>query len=125
MKNGSRKVLVVDDDVSVLSIVLRWLADAGHETVTCQTVESGAVCLQGWQPDVLVTDVRVNGTNGLYLAVLANQRTPRVKAIVVSGFPDEAIAKDAKSQNARFMLKPLSRERLLEAILGPFDQHLH
>jgi DNA-binding NtrC family response regulator len=112
-------VLVVDDDVSMLAIVLRWLFEAGHEAVTCQTVETATVCLQSWAPDVLLTDVRVGGTNGIFLAVLANQRVPRPTSIVMSGYEDPVLANEARSENARFLLKPFSRDQLLEAVLAP------
>ncbi len=117
----ARKVLVVDDDVSVLAMILRWLSDAGLEAVTCQTVETGRVCLEAWRPDALVTDVRVNLTNGLHLVVLARQRLPTIKSIVMSGFNDPVLTEEARIQHASFLLKPLSRTQLLGAILGPED----
>ena len=116
-----RTVLVVDDDVSVLAMVVRWLSDAGLESVTCQTVETARVCLEAWRPDVLVTDVRVNLTNGLHLVVLARHRVPTIKSIVMSGFDDPVLTEEARAQNASFLLKPLSRKQLLGAILGPDD----
>ncbi len=112
------KVLVVDDDVGVLSLIARWLSEAGIETVTCQTVETAKVCLESWSPDLLITDVRINGTNGIYLAVLASQRVPRVPSIVMSGFNDPVLAEEAKHLNAQFLNKPLSRDQLQAAILA-------
>jgi len=62
------------------------------------------------------------GTNGIYLAVLAAQLAPPVPAIVMSGFDDPVLVKEASNLKARFLTKPLSRDQLLAAILSPDDQ---
>jgi DNA-binding NtrC family response regulator len=121
-KNRAQRVLVVDDDVSVLAMVMRWLSDAGLEAVTCQTVETARVCLDAWRPDVLVTDVRVDLTNGLHLVVLARQRVPPIKSIVMSGFDDPVLSNEARAEGASFLLKPLSREQLVGLIRTPADR---
>src|SRR5689334_10605844 len=61
------RVLLVDDDDGVLGVMTRWVREAGFEAVTCETFDAANACLHGWKPDVLVTDVRLTGDNGLHL----------------------------------------------------------
>ena len=117
---GIKKVLVVDDEVPVLALVLRWLADSGFEVVACQTAEAGRACLESpWKPELLITDVRVAGANGLHLAVRAQQLlgTP---SIVMTGYNDPVLEKEAQSLKAPFLLKPVTRDQMAEAIRSVF-----
>jgi DNA-binding NtrC family response regulator len=113
-----RKVLVVDDDASVIAIVFRWLVDDGFDVVACHSVEAARRCFDAWLPDVLITDVRVDGTNGFFLAVIGSQRTPPVRTIVMSGFADPVLQLEAKKLNAPFLSKPLNRAQVLQAVHG-------
>ena len=117
---GIKRVLVVDDEVTVLSLVLRWMSDAGFEVVACQSVDAARACIESpWKPELLVTDVRVGGANGLHLSVRAQQLlgTP---SIVMTGYNDPVLEKEAQSLKAPFLVKPVTRDQLAEAIQSVF-----
>jgi YesN/AraC family two-component response regulator len=100
----------------MVGITFRWLVDDGCEVVACHTVEAARVCLEPLKPDVLLTDVRLGKDNGFFLAVMASQKAPATRIIVMSGFDDPVLRLEAQKLNAEYLLKPLDRDRLRKII---------
>jgi two-component system response regulator YesN len=66
--------------------------------------------------DVLITDVRLGAFNGLQLAVIARDRDPDMGIIVFSGYDDPVLQTEAAQLRARYLVKPVSFDQLLEVI---------
>ena len=111
-----RRVVIVDDDNSLLQLMDRWLTAAGYTTELYNEFEAARTRLSSDAPDVLITDVRLGAYNGLHLVVMAKLRKPGIKAVVLTGFDDHVLQHDALNAGAAFLLKPVSAERLLEAV---------
>lgn len=116
-RRAVRRVLIVDDDDQVLRLIERWVRQAGLEPVTCRTFEAARECLAQDSPEVLLTDIRLDGMNGLYLVVLA-KRLPNVSSIVMTAFDDPGLYREAEHLKAQYLVKPMTRDELLAAILG-------
>jgi two-component system response regulator PhcR len=65
---------------------------------------------------VLITDVRLAGPSGLQLLRHVAQQYPEVIRILLTGYDDIALRKDAARSGTRFLLKPLKFAEL-QAIL--------
>jgi DNA-binding NtrC family response regulator len=105
------KVLVVDDDMSSRGFVLRLLQQAGYDTAAASTFEEARQMLTTEEPDLLVTDLRLEGFNGLQL-IIANHRRP-IPSIVITGFADPSLETEAKRLGADYLVKPFSQAALL------------
>lgn len=112
-----RRVLIVDDDDQVLGLIERWVRQAGLDPITCRTFEAARECLAQDSPEVLLTDIRLDGMNGLYLVLLA-QRLPNLSSIVMTAFDDPGLHREAEQLNARYLVKPMTRDELLAAIVS-------
>lgn len=89
------------------------LADAGYRMLTADSFERAVDVLRNASPDLLILDVRLGDFNGLQLIATA----PRpVKAIVVTGFADTVLERDARNLGAEFLVKPITRAQLLAMI---------
>ena len=110
------KVLLVEDDPSLLAYMADLLSDDGLE-VSCASrgAEALAILEAGPPPCVLVTDINLSGEpDGLALARAVAERWPRTKVLIVSGecrpshaqYPDRAI----------FFTKPFAGAALVEMI---------
>jgi CheY-like chemotaxis protein len=64
MTNG-KKVLIVDDEESFLSVVAGLLADENYETLTASTLADAMGYFEARKPNVVVTDLNVGNENGL------------------------------------------------------------
>src|SRR5262244_2368111 len=84
---------------------------------TIMVVDADAAVREAlWQalPDLLITDVRMEGYNGLQLAAMDVKG--RIPVIVLTGHADAAIELEAERLGTTFLLKPVPSAVLLEAV---------
>lgn len=110
-------VFVVDDEPRVLAVLRKTLERAGM-TVRCF---SGADdCLAGLEADscdLLITDVKMPGKDGVELLTEVKRRLPWLPVLVITGFGDVPIAvKAMKAGAVDFIEKPLDRDSFLEMV---------
>jgi len=87
-----RRVLVVDDEAMICSIMRSALEAAGHTVVTAPDGLAALELLQNERgPDALMTDVSMPGLDGFELARRARELHPGVRVILMSGLADFAI----------------------------------
>lgn len=80
-------VWVVDDDSSIRWVLERALTGAG---LSCTTFESGSEVLDALTtktPDVLLSDIRMPGMDGLALLKQIKQRHPMLPVIIMTAHP--------------------------------------
>jgi DNA-binding response OmpR family regulator len=111
-----RRALVVDDDQKVLAMLSRWLRDAGWDVASASTLAEARARIDEDPPDALVVDVRLREFNGIQLAVRARATSPGMRIVVVSGFDDPVLRREAMACDANFLTKPLTRGDLLAAV---------
>ena len=115
-------ILVVDDDKGTLNALNSALRSAGHHIVTA---ENGRCALDkilasnGKEPsvDLLVTDLRMPGMNGLELIREARKHRPRLLAILMTGYGDDSTRLHSMGlSSCWYVEKPLKAESLLTKI---------
>jgi DNA-binding NtrC family response regulator len=111
-----QKILIVDDDPSLLEALERALRDAGEDVVAHGSFEEARKTLRGTSFDALITDVRLGAFNGLQLAVMARDAHPDIRLIVFSGFDDPVLRSDAEHIGAVYLVKPVTSSQLLEIL---------
>jgi DNA-binding response OmpR family regulator len=109
----SQKILIVDDNIATRAELVKLLADAGFETLTAATVPDAMRVLSTAQPDLLITEIRLDTYNGLHLIAMAPKPIP---AIVITGYPDRAVEADARRLGAEYLSKPVSPGELFATI---------
>jgi DNA-binding response OmpR family regulator len=109
-------LLLVDDDLSLLGALSRFLADSGFEVVPCSTFEDAKREIGSLRPEILVTDVRLGAFNGLQLALLARDVRPDVRVVVFSGYDDPVLKEEARRIGATYLVKPVSGHTLVQEL---------
>ncbi len=88
----AHRLLLVDDDPDLLEITFDLLTAYGFDVVKASSAEAALAMLQkGAHFDILLSDVVMPGMSGLQLAYKARELNPRLKIILVSGYPNPAI----------------------------------
>src|SRR5262245_52611464 len=113
MSASKPTILIVDDDAALRAALSAILTNAGYETVTACSVPSASEILRQTHPDLVITDVRIDGYHGLQLAAMDARGLP---VIVLTGFADAAIELEAERLGTTFLLKPVPSAVLLDAV---------
>jgi FixJ family two-component response regulator len=118
MKNiGKRHVFFVDDKPKVRKVVGRTLEQAGLK-VSC--FACGGDCLKQLRCrtcDLLITDVKMPGMDGIELLTRVKCMIPSLPVLVVTGYGDISMAVTALKVGASdFIEKPLQRQPFLSAV---------
>ena len=107
-------VLVVDDERNYCIILSELLADEGYEVYTA---ESGAKALElaaEVDLDLVITDMRMPGMDGLELLRRLKQSQPELPVIMITAFGEVEIAVQAMQAGAfNYLTKPFNNDELL------------
>lgn len=110
----SKRVCLVDDEADVRYAVNMILSSQGYSV---HSFAGGQECLAHLEQqtcDLLITDIRMPGMDGMTLLSLVRQRRPELPVILVTGVGDIPMAVRAMKMGASdFLEKPLRRDELL------------
>ncbi len=112
------KILLTEDDKSLLNFLVLALGRAGHE-ITAKTNGQDALKLieSGEEFDLLLTDIVMPGIDGIELAQKATKKQPDLKIIFITGFAAITMNKPIEqNENAQLMSKPFHLNDLVESI---------
>lgn len=102
-----KAVWIVDDDESIRWVLEKALEKAGLETRAFKDGQAALDALQHAQPDVLITDIRMPGLDGLSLLDKINSSTPELPVIVITAHSDLDSAVSAYQTGAfEYLPKP-------------------
>jgi len=111
------RILVAEDDDAVRVFLENALSRAGHEVSALANGDAAASCAELGEYDLLITDVRMPGLDGVDLArkVLAN--SPNLGIIFVTGYAAKAFqATDVIDHGARVLTKPFKLTELVAEV---------
>jgi CheY-like chemotaxis protein len=123
-----RKVLVVDDDPVVGKSFNRVLSDKGYIVVTAENGFDALLKLQAEKYDVVFTDIKMPGMDGLEVAERVRAAQPWTPVVIVTGYGTAANEERARAAGvADFLRKPLSPEMIegsTAKALRPATEHV-
>ena len=118
----TRRLLVVDDDSAVRRSLSQTLAEEGYDV---RVAESGEHALNEFRerpPDVVLSDVRMPGIDGIDLLKLLRERAPSVDVILMTAYEDMATVARAMREGAfDFLVKPLELGELRVVLERVFE----
>jgi len=108
MIEGSRTLLIIDDDTIVRQSVVAYLEDSGFEVHECADGPSGLVAFRDIEPDLVLTDLRMPGMDGLQVLREIHEESPDAPVIVISGAGVMGDVVEALRLGASdYMIKPI------------------
>ncbi|WEJ72221.1 MULTISPECIES: sigma-54 dependent transcriptional regulator [unclassified Pseudomonas] len=113
----SQTILFVDDEAAIREAVQQWLQLSGFDVRLCSSADECLKSVARELPDVIISDVRMPGTDGLALLERLQQLDRDLPVIMVTGHGDVPMAVQAMRQGAYdFIEKPFTPERLLDSL---------
>ncbi len=118
LESGKKRVLVVDDDPDIVSMLTELLErDGRFEVQTASTGYDAGMLTQKFRPDVIILDYMLPDINGNVVCqtIRANPDLEHVRIIIVSGVVNRQEVDLLLSDGADdFMKKPFDIDRLIE-----------
>ena len=112
-KKRARRILVGDDDISVLSFLEKALAHDGFESLVCQ---DGAQVLQRAEPGafaLLLLDYRIGKPDGVEVVKTLRERGMSTPIILMSShFPEDVARQCSRMAGVTLLEKPFSLKEL-------------
>jgi len=114
--NTKPQVLVIDDDAVVGRSFDRVLSRKGYEVSTALTGEEGLKNIEATEYDVVFTDIKMPGIDGLEVAERIKAKCPWTPVVVITGYGTEENEAEASLLGVNgFVHKPLTPE-IIESI---------
>ncbi len=116
--NGERRVLIVDDDPSILEVLDARLSAAGFMVHEAANGPAALEILQSQKIDILVSDMKMPEMSGLELLAHARASHPRLPVIFLTAYgtiPDAVHA--VKAGAVDYLTKPFDGRELVKKIL--------
>ncbi len=109
----SPRLLVVDDETTARRALATLLTDDGYEVQTAASGEEALEKLAAFAPDLLLTDVRMPGIDGVELLTRARAIDPQISVIVMTAFGTVRDAVRAMRAGAEhYITKPVDLDEL-------------
>ena len=116
-RTAQHRILVVDDDADMLRLLSLRLKAAGHEVVAVGSAEAALAQLDIARPQLVLSDVRLPGKDGLALFDEVHARHPSLPVILLTA---HGTIPDAVQATARgvftYLTKPYDGKELLEKV---------
>jgi len=117
MEQNAKKVLLVDDDKDLLHLISMRLGASGYAVVTAESGESALAALAVSPPDLVISDLRMEGMDGLALFDAIHREAPALPVVILTahGTIPEAVAATRRGVFG-FLTKPFDPKVLLDTV---------
>jgi EAL domain-containing protein (putative c-di-GMP-specific phosphodiesterase class I)/FixJ family two-component response regulator len=124
LNRPQRTLLIVDDEVNIVSSLKRLLRRDNYNILTANSGMEGLEVLARNDVDVIVSDQRMPGMTGVEFLGKAKELYPDTVRLVLSGYTELQSVTDAVNQGAiyKFLMKPWDDTQLREHIGEAFQR---
>lgn len=107
------KILVIDDDTSLRRVLEYNLEEEGYQVQTASSGEKGLSLLESFQPNLVITDMKMSGMDGLMVLKVIKERSMDTLVIIITAFGTVDVAVEAMKAGAYdYITKPFNRDTL-------------
>lgn len=110
-------ILVIDDEQSMRDFLKILLQKEGHQVQTAGDGESGLLCLQQEEFNLVISDIRMPGMSGLEVLNIIKEKHPKLPVIMITAFasPDDAVSA-MKNGAYDYISKPFNVDEIKSVI---------
>ena len=113
LTNGHKKVLIVDDEDDVRDIISEIISDMGFSVFGAKSGEAALNMMSQTPVDLVISDVKMNGMDGLSLARRLRSRFPKLSLALMTSQPTDDVHRMLQEKQVDFLLlKPFQIDEL-------------
>lgn len=115
------RILIVDDEQGVRQVLSRYLSAPDREIAEADSADAALAAMEKAPADVVFCDIQMPGHDGLWLTTELRKRYPAAAVVLATSVSTVAPKFSMQSGVLAYVVKPFSREAILEA----FDTAIH
>lgn len=110
-------ILVVDDEPDLVANCERLLQRIGHVSLRAHTGPDAMALIDREKPDLVVSDLRLPGADGLAVTRHARRHVPPIPVILITAYDSPEARRAASESGAEiYLAKPFSNATFLDAV---------
>ncbi|MDA8939383.1 sigma 54-interacting transcriptional regulator [Pseudoalteromonas marina] len=118
------KVLLVDDDASLLKLLAIRIESKGYQVTTCESGLAALQILKSHVFDTVITDLRMDEMDGMALHRQLQSRYPALPVIMMTAHGSIPDAVEATKQGIfAFITKPVDKDELFDSLANAINIH--
>ena len=118
------KVLLVDDDASLLKLLAIRIESKGYQVTTCESGLAALQILKSHVFDAVITDLRMDEMDGMALHRQLQSRYPALPVIMMTAHGSIPDAVEATKQGIfAFITKPVDKDELFDSLANAINIH--
>jgi len=132
MKKSPRKVLVIDDDLTMVRLLEKRLHVDGYHVIQATTGAQGVVQARAEIPDLIVLDLMIPDMNGAQVARQLRENTALKETPIIFITATMGVENDKGNEEieidgelCRIFAKPLHNKKLLSTIRKSINRRIH
>ncbi|HID70983.1 MAG TPA: response regulator [Desulfobacterales bacterium] len=117
MENNQTSILILDDEPIVSKRLRPSLEKKGYKVEAFTTSKEALERIEEHEFDIVVTDLKMEGVDGMQFLTLVKEKYPDTEVIVITGFATMATAKESFTKGVfDFLAKPFKLGEIAEVI---------
>ncbi len=121
--NRNARILAVDDDENIRKVIVAILEDEGYIVESVGTAKEAIEKSKKKLYNLALIDIRLPDMEGIALLTKFRETTPRMRKVIVTGYPTLQNAVDAVNKGAdAYIIKPFDVKKVLKTIQEQLSQ---
>lgn len=113
----TQRILVLDDDTSLLRVMEYYITEAGFACTCVETVKEAISVYDDQSFDLVFSDLKIDQEDGIAFIRTLKEKDPEAVIIAITGFPSVDVAVECMKAGAfDFVQKPIEEEQLLSIL---------
>lgn len=114
--NNSKKILIVDDDETILHVLKRFFDARGYQVLTEKDGLKAVEKLKVEKPAIVLTDIKIPSFSGVDLIKFIRQTMKEIPIIVMTAYPYLYPAKKNGNEVEAYFVKPFDIDEMFSSV---------
>ena len=116
-------LLIIDDDVDMLTSLREVLAQAGYAVTGASSGPEALSLADEANPDLVISDVRMAGMDGIQTIEKLVEHRPQLKSIVITGYAaNDVPGRAMELSTCDYLCKPFTADQLIQSVERALNQ---
>jgi DNA-binding response OmpR family regulator len=116
LRKGGRKIMIVDDDETILHVLRRFFAGRGFQVLTARDGTGAMECLEAETPELVLTDLKMPSLSGKDLIALIREKRKDTPIIVMTAYPHLYPENKSRNELSAYFVKPFDADEMLSTV---------